>query len=108
MIFFLLLLFALPAFADRDASGTSWQPDASAQKLGRDLVLPGDPEGAYDVFQGTVGFVHRFTGGEIVPLMGAPVDVGLVPSSVEAHYGTRFPAGLFIFLGLQPARMSDM
>jgi len=78
------------------------------QKLGRDLVLPGDPEAAYDVFQASVGFVHRFTGGPVVPLIGASVNVGLVPQSIEGQYGTRFPAGVFIFIGLQPPQMSEM
>jgi hypothetical protein len=68
-------------------------------------VIPGDPEATYDVFQGALGYVHRFTGGPVVPVVGAAVDVGRVPSSIEPQYGTRIPVGALIFIGLQPPRM---
>ena len=76
------------------------------QKLGHDLVLPGDPDAKYDVFQGSFGYVHRFTGGPVVPVIGISVDVGIVPGSIEAQYGTRTPVGAFVFIGLQPPKMS--
>ena len=76
------------------------------QKLGHDLVLPGDPDAKYDVFQGSFGYVHRFTGGPVVPVIGISVDIGIVPASIEAQYGTRTPVGAFVFIGLQPPKMS--
>jgi len=76
------------------------------QKLGHDLVLPGDPDAKYDVFQGSFGYVHRFTGGPVVPVIGISVDIGIVPDSIEAQYGTRTPVGAFVFIGLQPPKMS--
>ncbi|MCA1828972.1 MAG: heavy metal-binding domain-containing protein [Myxococcales bacterium] len=76
------------------------------QKLGHDLVLAGEPDAKYDIFQGSFGYVHRFTGLPVVPVIGASVDIGLVPGSIEAEYGTRAPVGAFVFIGLQPPRMS--
>jgi hypothetical protein len=72
------------------------------QKLGHDLVVP---EGKYDVFQAQFGYVHRFTGAAVVPLVGAALDLGLVPGTLESAYGTRTPFGAFFFFGLQPAKM---
>lgn len=77
------------------------------QKPGHDLVLQGDPDVNYDVFQGALGYVHRFTGGPVVPVIGASLDIGLVPGSIEAQYGTRIPVGAFFFIGLQPPKMSS-
>jgi len=76
------------------------------QKLGHDLVLPGDPDAKYDVFQGSFGYVHRFTGGPVVPVIGISVDIGIVPGSIESQYGTRTPVGAFVFIGLQPPKTS--
>jgi len=76
------------------------------QKLSHDLVIPGDPEAKHHVFQGQFGYLHRFTGGPIVPFIGATVDVGLVPAELEAAYGTRVPFGAFIFIGVQPPKMA--
>jgi hypothetical protein len=69
-------------------------------------VIPGDPETKHDVFQGQFGYLHRFTGGPVVPFIGASVDVGLVPASLEAEYGTRIPVGAFVFVGVQPAKLA--
>jgi hypothetical protein len=74
------------------------------QKLSHDLVIPGDPETKHDVFQGQLGYLHRFTGGPVVPFIGASVDVGLVPVSLEPAYGTRVPFGAFVFFGVQPPK----
>jgi hypothetical protein len=76
------------------------------QKTGHDLVVPGGEETKYDVFQGSFGYVHRFTGGPVVPLVGASLDLGLVPGSLQAQYGTRVPFGAFVFIGLQPPVMA--
>jgi hypothetical protein len=75
-------------------------------KLGHDLVVPGDPDAKYGVLQAQLGYVHRFTGRPIVPFIGATMDIGVVPASLEALYGTRTPVGAFVFIGLQPATMS--
>jgi hypothetical protein len=76
------------------------------QKLGHDLVPPGDPDAKYDVFQGSFGYMRRFTGGPVVPTVGISVDVGLVPGSIRAQYGARAPVGAFVFVGLQPPKLS--
>ena len=77
------------------------------QKSGQDLVVSGDPDAKYDVFQAQLGYLHRFTGGPVVPLVGAAVDLGLIPGSLEAAYGTRAPVGAFVFIGLQPPRAGE-
>jgi len=76
------------------------------QKLSHDLVIPGDPETKHHVFQGQFGYLYRFIGGPVVPFIGASVDVGLVPSSLETEYGTRVPVGAFVFIGVQPPKMA--
>ena len=90
---------------DLDGSNVPFARVEWVQKLGHDLVLPGDPEAVYDVFQTSFGYVHRFNGGPVVPVIGVSVDVGLVPGSIQAVYGTQMPVGGFIFVGLQPPKM---
>jgi len=92
------------ATVDLDGSNVPFARLEYVQKLGHDLVLPGDPEAKYDVFQAQLGFVRRFTGGPVVPFIGLTVDVGLVPASLEGVYGTRAPVGAFFFVGLQPPK----
>ncbi|MGE5049586.1 MAG: hypothetical protein ACM3PC_13495 [Deltaproteobacteria bacterium] len=75
------------------------------QKTGHDLVVPGGEDAKYDLLQGSFGYVHRFTGGALVPVVGASLDLGLVPGSLESQYGTRVPVGAFVFVGLQPPAM---
>ncbi len=76
------------------------------QKLGHDLVLPGDPEAKYDVFQGVFGYARRLPQlGPVVPILGAAIDVGLIPDAIQPAYGTRLPVGAFVFVGVQPPKM---
>jgi len=71
-----------------------------------ELVVPGDAHTKYDVGMAVFGYAHRFKPlGSVVPLFGAAVDVGFVPGVLRPEYGTRFPLGAFVFLGIQPARM---
>jgi len=93
------------ATLDLDGSNVPFGRLEYVQKLGHDLVVPGDPEAKYGVFQGQFGYVHRFNGGPIVPFIGATVDIGVVPAGLETLYGTRTPLGAFFFVGLQPAKM---
>ncbi len=52
------------------------------------------------------GYAHRLEPlCSVVPLFGAAVDVGFVPGALRPEYGTRFPLGAFVFVGIQPARM---
>ena len=75
-------------------------------KFGHDLVLPGDPEAKYGVFQMQLGYVHRFIDvGTVVPTLGAVVNVGAVPDPVAGAYGTGTPVGVYVFVGLQPPKM---
>jgi hypothetical protein len=92
------------ATVDLDGSNVPFARLEYVQKLGHDLVLPGDPGAKYDIFQAQLGFVRRFTGGPVVPFVGVTVDVGLVPASLEGVYGTRVPVGAFFFFGVQPPR----
>jgi len=91
---------------DLDGKNVPFARVEYVQKLGHDLMLPGDPDAKYDVFQGSFGYVRRFTGGPVVPTIGVSVDIGIVPGSIEAQYGTRTPMGAFVFIGLQPPKMS--
>ena len=71
-----------------------------------ELVVPGDAHTKHDVGMAVFGYAHRFKPlGSVVPLFGAAVDVGFVPGVLQPEYGTRFPVGAFVFLGIQPARM---
>jgi hypothetical protein len=77
-------------------------------KLGEDLVVPGDADAKYGVVQAVLGFARRFRLGPIEPLAGIAVDVGHVPAALEGLYGTRWPVGAFVYVGLQPPRMEGM
>src|SRR5207244_12286002 len=81
--------FLVETNADLDGMNVPFLRLEYVQKLGHDLVVPGDPDAKYDVFQASLGYLHRFTGiGPVVPVIGVSVDVGLVPESIEAQYGT--------------------
>ena len=93
--------------ADLDGSNVPFVRLEYVQKFGHDLVLPGDPEAQYDVFQAQVGYVHRFAqAGPVVPTIGIAVDIGAMPDSATGSYGTNVPIGGFLFVGLQPPRMT--
>ncbi len=97
----------LEATLDPDGRNDPFVRFEYVQKLGHDLVVPGDPEAKYDVFQAQLGFVHRFTGAAVVPYAGATVDIGVVPANLEGVYGTRTPVGAFFFVGVQPAKAPE-
>jgi len=97
----------LEATLDLDGRNVPFLRLEYVQKSGHDLVVGGDPHASYDLFQGQLGYLHRFTGGPVVPVVGAAVDLGLIPGSLEADYGTRTPVGAFVFVGLQPPRASE-
>jgi len=92
--------------ADLDGGNIPFLRFEFVQKLGHDLVLPGDPEASSGVFQVQAGYVHRFTSaGPLVPTIGAVVDIGVVPDAVAGAYGANTPVGAFFFVGLQPPNM---
>jgi hypothetical protein len=98
--------FLVEVNADLDGRNVPFLRLEYVQKLGHDLVLAGDPDATYGVFQAQVGYVHRFTSiGAVVPTIGAVVDVGAVSGAVAGAYGTNTPIGAFVFIGLQPPRM---
>jgi hypothetical protein len=98
--------FLLEANLDFDGRNVPFARLEYVQKLGHDLVLPGDPDAKYDVFQAQLGYVHRFGQlGPVVPTLGAVVNIGAVPDSVAGAYGTNAPVGAFVFLGLQPPKI---
>jgi hypothetical protein len=99
--------FLVEANADLDGRNVPFLRLEYVQKLGHDLVLPGDPEASYGVFAAQVGYAHRFPQiGPVVPSIGAVVNVGGVPDSAASAYGTNAPIGAFVFIGVQPPRMA--
>jgi hypothetical protein len=100
--------FLLEANVDIDGRNVPFGRLEYVQKLGHELVVPGDPDTKYDVARAALGHAHRFGQlGPAVPVIGASVDVGLIPGSLESVYGTRVPVGAFVFLGLQPPRKAS-
>jgi hypothetical protein len=101
--------FLLEATADLDGRNVPFARVEYVRKLGHDLVVPGDPDAVYGVFQAQVGYVRRFDiGAPVVPTLGAAIDLGVVPAALEGAYGTRLPVGAFVFIGLQPPRAAPM
>jgi len=99
--------FLVEANADLDGRNVPFLRLEYVRKLGHDLVLPGDPDATYGVFQAQVGYAHRFAQiGPVVPAIGAVADIGAVPESVASAYGTSTPIGAFFFVALQPPKMS--
>lgn len=93
------------AMLDLDGTNVPFARVEWVQKLGHDLVLPDRPEDRFDVFMASIGYVHRFAAlGPLVPALGARLNVGAVPASIESVYGTRTPVGAFVYLLLQPQR----
>ena len=76
------------------------------QKPADELVVTAPDEHAFfDVGLAVVGYAHRFPAiGSIAPLVGAALDVGRIPGDLQGAYGTQFPLGAFVFVGIQPAR----
>jgi hypothetical protein len=98
----------LEANVDLDGRNVPFLRLEYVQKSPHDLAVTSpDPDARYDLFQAQIGYVHRFTGGPVVPLVGATVDVGFIPGSLESVYGTRTPVGLFVFVGVQPPRAAS-
>lgn len=101
--------FLLESIVDLDGSNVPFARVEYVRKLGHDLVVPGDPDAVYGVFQAQVGYVHRFDfGGPVVPTVGAAIDIGVVPAALETVYGTRAPLGAFVFVGVQPPKAAPM
>ncbi|HZR09404.1 MAG TPA: hypothetical protein VFA79_12545, partial [Myxococcales bacterium] len=101
--------FLLEGTIDLDGANVPFARLEAVNKRGHDLVVPGDPDAVYGVFQAQVGYVRRFDiGAPIVPTLGAALDIGVVPAALEALYGTRLPIGAFVFVGLQPPRAALM
>ncbi|MGZ6125363.1 MAG: hypothetical protein ACXWLR_10420 [Myxococcales bacterium] len=101
--------FLLESTADLDGSNVPFGRLEYVRKLGHDLVVPGDPDAVYGVFQAQLGYVHRFhIDAPVVPTLGAALDIGAVPATLESAYGTRAPVGVFVFVGLQPPKAAPM
>jgi hypothetical protein len=99
--------FLVEANVDLDGRNVPFARLEYVQKLGHDLVLPGDPDASYDVAQAQLGYLYRFGQlGPVVPTLGAVVNIGAVPDSVASAYGTNAPVGAYVFIGLQPPKMA--
>jgi hypothetical protein len=99
--------FLLETNADLDGSNVPFLRLEYVQKLGHDLVLPGNPDAIHGVFQAQVGYLHRFGKlGPVVPTIGAVVDIGAVSDSVASAYAANVPVGGFVFVGIEPPRMA--
>jgi hypothetical protein len=73
------------------------------QKPAEELVVPG--QAIYGVAMAVFGYARRFEAvGPVVPLIGAAFNVGYVPDGLQPAYGTQFPFGAFVFVGIQPGR----
>ncbi|HTO99564.1 MAG TPA: hypothetical protein VMK66_21090 [Myxococcales bacterium] len=97
--------FLLEGAADLDGSNVPFARLEYVEKQGHELVVPGDPDAVYGVFQAQIGYAHRFGAlGPVVPAAGIALDLGVVPPALESSYGTRTPLGAFIFLGLKPPK----
>jgi hypothetical protein len=71
------------------------------QKPAEELVVPG--QAIYGVAMAVFGYARRLAPvGPVVPLIGAALDAGYVPGGLQSAYGTRFPLGAFVFVGIQP------
>ncbi len=76
------------------------------EKLGSDLIVPGDPDARYGVTELVLGYARRFElGWPLSPYLGAAVNLDPLPGSLEPLYSTRLPLGAFVFVGLQPGRL---
>ena len=75
------------------------------RKNAEELVVPsGPPTTEYDVGVLALGYVR--TVGTIVGLaagLGVRGSVNFVPSSLEAQYGSRTPAGFAVYVRLRPS-----
>jgi hypothetical protein len=97
----------LEVLLDVDGKSVPFTRVEWVRKLGHDLALTDRPDARFDLFQLSLGYVYRFAAlGPVVPALGARVDVGLVPASLEAVYGSRAPVGVFVYLLLQPPHIS--
>src|SRR5205807_8168913 len=96
----------IEALLDLDGKNVPFARLEWVQKTGADLVVADRPQQRFDVWQASLGVVHRFAAlGPVVPSLGARLNVGLVPAALQAEYGSRTPLGALIFVALQPPRM---
>jgi hypothetical protein len=67
-----------------------------------DLDLPGDPR--FDIYSLSLGMIREVGRlGHASFGFGGRVGVSLVPANLEAEYGSRIPAGVAVYLRVQPA-----
>jgi len=79
------------------------------EKSARDLVVEGVPEEtSFDLYTAEGGLVVMLpVGRHIETGVGVRGNVSLIPEDLEPAYGTRTPAGLFVFLQLRPPPMAQ-
>lgn len=74
------------------------------RKSAEDLVLPGDPERAFDLGTLSLGYIR-----EVAAISGATLGFGargavnLVPDALKEVYGSRTPVGFAFFVRVRPA-----
>jgi hypothetical protein len=90
---------------DLDETNAVYGRAEYVRKSASDLVIPSvPPSSEYDVGALALGYVR--TVGTIAGLatgVGTRGSISLVPSSLEAQYGSRTPVGLAVYVRLRPA-----
>jgi len=79
------------------------------RKSAEDLVIPSVPARTpYDIVALAAGYMHRVGGvGGLSVGVGVRGSVTLVPTNLNAAYGSRAPAGVAVYLRVRPARVSQ-
>jgi hypothetical protein len=91
---------------DIDGSNVPFLRLEYVEKPADELAVAGDEHTIFRVGTAVLGYAHRFGAvASVVPLIGAAINVGYAPDGLRDAYGTHFPLGAFLFVGIQPTQM---
>jgi hypothetical protein len=86
-----------------DAKNTIFGRAEIVQKTADDLVVGNNPATRFNVGALQLGYIRDFARLAWATVgLGATGTLNLVPRSLESFYGSRTPAGIFVFLRLRP------
>lgn len=92
-----------------DARNTLFGRAELAQKSGEDLVLVPASERTFNVGAVSLGYIREvMLGLGTTTGLELRATLNLLPSRLEAHYGSRSPAGLVVFVRLRPTLKPSM